>query len=258
MLNFIDIDCGPMGNCSAEIIQTRKNFTGVFDAGWKKITKKLNKTNKTDTEITKSLLKLCPENFKYQDNLKNATICLSTFILYKIGLENEYKANIMSTNITNELINSNLFKEMRLNDFKNQIALRLLNETNISTNLADIKMNWTCTIQNCQSILDITYKFFYKISALTSRVTKLGTLLVWSDAYNQAGPYLKTVFDKMSNQTTNVQLDELVLALTAGICKLNCLINFNQGKGFLTSIFVNLFLKLLISVRYKLGPCVWS
>jgi len=244
MLNFIDIDCGPMGNCSAEIIQTRKNFTGLFDAGWKKITERLNKTNKTDTEITKSLQNLCPENFKYQDNLKNATICLSTFLIYKMGLENEYKANIISTNITNELIKSNLFKEIPLDDFRKKITLMLLKETNIYTNLAEIKMNWTCNIQNCQSVLDISYKFFYKTSTLTSRVTKLGTLLVWSNAYSQAGDYLKAVYDKMSNQTTNVQLDDLVLTLTAGIGKLNSLINFNQGKCFINAIYLNLFLKL--------------
>ena len=219
MLNFIDIDCGPLGNCSAEVTKTRKNFTSLFEAGWNKIIERLKKTNKTETEITKSLQKLCPENFDYQNNIKNASICLSTFLLYKIGLENVGKANLISTNITNELIKSNLFKEILLNDFKNQITLRLLNETNISTNtnLTDIKINWTCTLQiNCQLILDSSYKFFYKISALTSRVTKLGTLLVWSDSYSQARGFLKNVYTKMTNQTTNVELDNLVLALTAG------------------------------------------
>ena len=220
MLNFIDIDCGPLGNCSAEVMKTRNKFIGLFEAGWNKINARLNETNKTDTEITKSLKKLCPENFEFQNNIKNASICLSTFLLYKIGLENVGKAILISANITNELIKSNLFKEIQLNDFKDQITRRLLNETNISTNtkLIDITINWTCTVKNnCQLILDSSYKFFYKISALTSRVTKLGTLLVWSDSYSQVGAYLKAVYDKMSNQTTNVRLDNLVLALTAGI-----------------------------------------
>ena len=218
MLNFIDIDCGPLGNCSAEITQTRKNFTGLFEAGWNKIIERLKRTNKTETVITKSLKKLCPENFEYPNNIKNTTLCLSTFLLYKLGLENADKANIISTNITNELIKSNLFKEMTLNDIKDQITLKVLEETNISTNtnLTDIKINWTCSVQNCQSILDLSYKFFYKIFALTSRVTKLGTLMIWSDSYIQARGLLTNVYTKMNNKTTNVELDNLVLALTTG------------------------------------------
>lgn len=218
-MNFIDIDCGPLGNCSTEIAKARKNFTGLFQAGWNRVNDNLEKSNKTDTEITMSLKKLCPDDLMNQlttDNIK-ALLCLSTYFLFKMGLENKEKAINISNNITNELIKTNFFKKMHLNDFKNKITLKIENETNI-TELGhqNIKINWTCNV-NCQSILNLSYKFFYKISALTSRVTKLGTLLVWSDSYNQAREFLKSVYNKISNQTTNVELDNLVLALSAGV-----------------------------------------
>ena len=218
VLNFIDIDCGPLGNCTDDITKTRNDFRGVFEAGWNKINKNLEKIdNMTAAEIAQSLKKRCPGGFSYQQNSKNTNLCQSTFLLFKLGHENTDKSLFIHRNITNGLLNTNLFKEMSLIDFENKITLRLLKEVSNFTKLEAIKINWNCTAPNCTLILASSYKFFYKISALTSRVTKLGTLLTWSNSYDQAADHLKTVYDKMSMETANVALGQLVLALAPGI-----------------------------------------
>jgi len=207
-----------LGNCTDDVAKTRNDFKGVFEAGWNKFNNNLRKIDtKTATEIIASLKKRCPEDLSYQQNDKNTNLCQSTFLLFTLGLETTNKSLFINQNITKELLKTNLFKEMKLIDFKNQITLRLLKEHNNSTNLEAMKIDWNCTASNCKLILASSYKFFYKISALTSRVTKLGTLLIWSNSYDQAADYLKTIYDKMAMKTTNVPLNELVLALAPGI-----------------------------------------
>ncbi len=218
-----------MGNCTYDIAKTRNDFKDVLETGWNKLNKNLEKIDtKTTTEIIESLKKRCPEALSYLQNNKNTNLCQSTFLLFKLGHENINKSQFINENITNNLLKTNLFKEIPLIDFKNQITFRLLKELNNSTNLEKMKIDWNCTASNCKLILALSFKFFSKMSALTSRVTKLGTLLLWSNSYDQAADYLKTIYDKMAMKTTNVALNELVLALAPGIIfsRLFCFIQF--------------------------------
>ncbi len=105
---------------------------------------------------------------------------------------------------------------MTLDNFQTLIIEQIVKESTKPTNVDAVKIDWNCSVHNCIHILSLTYKFFHKISALTSRVTKLGTLLVWSNSYTQAADYLKTIYDKMSLKSRNIALDELVLALSPG------------------------------------------
>jgi len=83
---------------------------------------------------------------------------------------------------------------MTLDNFQTLIIEQIVKESTKPTNVDAVKIDWNCSVHNCIHILSLTYKFFHKISALTSRVTKLGTLLVWSNSYTQAADYLKTIY----------------------------------------------------------------
>jgi len=64
-------------------------------------------------------------------------------------------------------------------------------------------------------------QFTIKVLALTSRVTKLGTLVAWADGFNLVDDYLMAVHRRLTSLDTNVRFDQLVKMADSTLKKYN-------------------------------------
>ena len=80
ILNYIDIDCGPSGDCPKDVEKARQCFRPVFIAGWKRAMKNIE--SGASKNITNYMNRKCPENLKNQALL---TKIPDTFMLEVVG-----------------------------------------------------------------------------------------------------------------------------------------------------------------------------
>jgi hypothetical protein len=155
---------------------------------------------------------------KFDETNKRNVICQSSYFLFILGQENKININEIELNITKHLMETNLFKEMNSTSIIVQIIDKFLNYTIVNQlrEANQSQFNWTCLISkpNCNESLSTSYKLHYWITLLTSRVTKLGTLMAWSNSYNVVSAYLKQIYSKLGNGTSEIDVIDLAMALT--------------------------------------------
>ena len=109
------------------------------------------------------------------------------------------------TQIVDKFLNYTTLKQVR-EPIKSQI--------DIKTNLN--QFNWTCSFSTskCDESVSSSYKLHFMLTLLTSRVTKLGTLMVWSDSYKEVSAYLKQIYSKLGKGTSDIDVIDLAMAFT--------------------------------------------
>ena len=217
ILNYIDIDCGPNGECSESVSKSRKAFKGIFDAAWIKA-RNITDSKVNSTEGKRTILsQKCSGTF--DDAIKTNVICQAAYFLFILGQENNTTKEI-EQNITKYLLESNFFKEMNSTSIRTQIVDKFLNYTALKQIKSQFenktKFNWTCSVSTskCDESVSSSYKLHFMLTLLTSRVTKLGTLMVWSDSYKEVSAYLKQIYSKLGKGTSDIDVIDLAMAFT--------------------------------------------
>ena len=122
-------------------------------------------------EIRKILSIKCPYVSKIQNLTKKYYICQATFLLCNLIQEkNETFASTFAQNITQNLVKTNLFKEMKPNDIRDATSVKILQEMNNVGNL--IEFNWNC-LSHCEKSLSISFKFFPNLYQFQKRYLRL-------------------------------------------------------------------------------------
>jgi len=245
ILNYIDIDCGPNGDCSDPVLKARKAFKGIFEAALIKarnITLNKDKSLKTEEKI-KILSKKCSGTFDNTEKMN--VICQASYFLFILGHENNPAnfINEIEQNITRNLLETNFFKEMSSTRIKTQIVDKFFNYTSLNQFREPIKssianktnqnqFNWTCSVTTCNESISSSFKLHNTLALLTSRVTKLGTLMVWSDSYKEVSAYLKEIYSKLGKGTSRIDVMDLAMALTPDGFNDQPKEDFNKFKTF--------------------------
>ena len=73
--------------------------------------------------------------------------------------------------------------------------------------------------RSCHFRITQTFQLLFQMLALTSRVTKLGTLVAWADAHDQVNSYLMSLHRRLTGLDTKIRFDELVKMVDATLDK---------------------------------------
>ena len=145
ILNYIDIDCGPIGECPDHVLTSRRDFKTIFERAWTKTVGNLQRKTFSAEKMKEKIEQKC---FKEGTmSKKSYLICKSTFLLFTLANGNLQKSQNLAETILQNLTKVNLFKEIRPKELNEIVVSRIEKEINFSSNFVDF--NWTCFDGNC-------------------------------------------------------------------------------------------------------------
>ena len=219
VLNFIDIDCGPDGRCPDHATKARSfpSFRSIFEAAWNKTTTNI-RSKITDigdvNDVREVLVQRCgnktwPGAGQSSSHTKKALICKAAFFIHLLSKENPKKAEETEKILIKNLFDQSLFKELSQAELNNSIVSRiesLVGDRNVEMFAWDFE-NVAAT--------KMAAKFFFELSAITYRVTKLGTLMAWSDSYHLVTDFFDTIMGRLEGAgQAEVSPNDLMKALS--------------------------------------------
>lgn len=157
--------------------------------------------------MQKSLMKKCEYGIP---QLRNQ-ICNASFLLFTLTQNNLSVARKLELSSWEYVINNNLFKVQNLSNFNKEVIDKL--QYDVGPALKNTTYNWNCANSNvsyCADSINMTYTFLHKLLPLTSRVTKLGTLVAWADAFDDVADFLLKVHQRLTGLETYTRFDQLV------------------------------------------------
>jgi hypothetical protein len=191
-------------------LKAREDFKAVFNAAWTKTVDNIENKTFPAEKMGASMNKACD---KSMTNTSNSYLtCKAAFLIFTLANENLKKSQNLSETLLQHLTQVNLFKGIKPTQMKENIISRILREINLSANF--VEFNWTCADIKCNESYKLSFQFFFKLSAITSRVTKLGTLMVWSNSYPSVSDFLKNVINKIAKTKTELGPNEIVGAFS--------------------------------------------
>ena len=213
-MNYIDIDCGPEGKCPDHVIKARNfpSFRGDFETAWNKVSSNIG-SKLTNSDACMAILNRHCGNKPHLSaatsvsQRKKNLICTAAYYIHVLSKENHQKAEEMKKMVVDTLVKENLFKELSIEELSNMIVAKI--ESPIKNKSYDMFV-WDFK-DNIGSMIAAT--FFLEVSAITYRVTKLGTLMTWSDTYPLVSEFLKALLTKL-NREDQVEVDPNDLMMT--------------------------------------------
>ena len=215
VLNFIDVDCGPEGHCPDHVIKARsfQSFRMIFEAAWNKTLAKIRKNlDVSDIVDVKDFLVRSCGNKTWSNGKKlmqKILICKATFFFNILSNENQHKAEEIENVLIKNLFDKSLFKGLSESELNGLIVSKI--ESLVKNESLEM-FDWD--FRNVTAT-KMAAKLFFELSAITYRVTKLGTLMVWSDSYHLVEDFFKTLLGKMDNYVqAEVGPNDLTAALS--------------------------------------------
>ena len=211
-------------------MKARSDFRSVFDTAW-------NKTIKTVDESKPDLSSFrqnCSNSKSYSKKIQADLLCIAAGLMFRLSLSNTSKSDEVVRNITRTLARGHPFVNMTVDRMSTDIVGKIETELDIaSVSNETISLNMVCPdtmLDNCNRALTDAMKFYFKIGALTSRVTKLGTLMVWADAYDLVKYYFNELGKRMAPDATDIDFKELIMRLSSDQYSDNPKSNFEKIK----------------------------
>ena len=196
-------------------MKARNDFQNVFDSAWNKTIKTVDES-KPDLSIFR---KICSNNKPYSKKIKADQLCIAAGQMFSLALSNKSKSEEVVKNIIGSLARGHPFVNMTVAQMNKDILGKIEKELSIvSASNETISFNMVCpdtVLDNCNRALTDAMKFYFKIGALTSRVTKLGTLMVWADAYDLVKDYFNELGKRMAPDAKDIDFKELIMRLSS-------------------------------------------
>jgi len=200
VLNYIDIDCGPVGQCPDHATRARSfpSFRAIFEAAWKKTTSRIEAkiAGDDDVDVGDFLVKRCsnktwPTAYRPERPDKKGLICQASFFIHLLSKDDFQKAEDLKRALLKNLFDQSLFKEVSLKELNGSVVYEL--ESSLKNGSYEM-FDWNL---KDRTAIKMAAKFYFELSAITYRVTKLGTLMVWSDSYHHVADFFKTILGKL-------------------------------------------------------------
>ena len=196
-------------------MKARSDFRSVFDTAW-------NKTIKTVDESKPDLSSFrqnCSNSKSYSKKIQADLLCIAAGLMFRLSLSNPSKSDEVVRNITGTLARGHPFVNMTVDRMSTDIVGKIETELGIaSVSNETISLSMVCpdtVLDNCNRALTDAMKFYFKIGALTSRVTKLGTLMVWANAYDLVKGYFNELGKRMAPDSTDIDFKDLIMRLSS-------------------------------------------